>query len=135
MMVYLNLCFCFCIYVNRVIDLVVHMGDEGLLPDNQLLSAVARAIATFNTNNINDAAAASDTINSNSNNNNTDNLLKQSTNLTSTAVKVAAAAVIDPHHAVSGGLEISPSEVWVLQYNQWEAMYRGTCIMRYIYFY
>ncbi|CAK9252176.1 unnamed protein product [Sphagnum jensenii] len=34
--------------VYRIIDLVVHMGDEGLQADNQMLSSVARAIAVSN---------------------------------------------------------------------------------------
>ena len=138
------------------------MGDEGLLPDNQLLSSVARAIATFNADftsdtnislspvssfprpqsssqlNQNGTVVSSSTLVSSSTVVSNGVVASSSSTVTATvavAAGVSTTIVSDPHHAVNGGVEISPSEVWALQYYQWESMYKGekSYIYKYIF--
>lgn len=103
----------------RVVDLLVHMNDEGLLPDNPMLSSVAKAVAKAHCR----ISATDDSATTtgqptaanqrkNSHDRNSQNGL--------------------PHqngHLSNNGKWVSPAEVWNMQDWQWKSLQQGEGVL------
>ena len=93
--------------ICRIIDLIVHMSDEGLLPDNQMLSSVARAIATAASSSTSTTATGANCATH-----------SKSEGLTTNQLQRHGDAAFNNSTTRVSSIPIAPADVWLLQVRQ-----------------
>lgn len=131
------LCFLFVVVALppdfRCVDLIVHMSDEGMLPDNQMLSAVARAIANDTRNNITSSSSGGNIVSSSARSNpvaaNPVRIKSMDSDdipgggASSDTSKITLERSSSSNQIITNGKKLNASDVWTMQDWQWHAVH------------